>query len=114
MFFGAEREIVAKTKRPKRKQKPKDVMLPNLSGVSFKDALTALLKTPPPKKGKKVVSKPKPVGRPALPEEEKRGRFISTRLSPEEYAEIEKAIASSGETKTEWVRKKLIAAARRA
>lgn len=28
-------------------------MLPNLSGVSFKDALKALLKTPPPKKGKK-------------------------------------------------------------
>jgi hypothetical protein len=51
MFFGAERESVAKTKRTKPKQK--DVMLPNLSGVSFKDALTALLKTPPPKKGRK-------------------------------------------------------------
>jgi hypothetical protein len=50
MYFGAERENVARTKRTKRKQKPKDVMLPNLSGVSFKDALTALLKTPPPKK----------------------------------------------------------------
>ena len=43
---------MAKPKRTKRKQKPKDVMLPNLSGVGFKDALTALLKTPPPKKGK--------------------------------------------------------------
>jgi hypothetical protein len=53
MFFGAERETVAKTKRTKRKQKAKDVMLPNLSGVSFRDALTALLKTPPPKKGGK-------------------------------------------------------------
>lgn len=60
------------------------------------------------------MSKPKPVGRPALPEDQKRGKFISTRLSPEEYDEIEKAIASSGEAKTEWVRKKLIAAARRA
>jgi len=27
--------------------------MPNLSGVSFKDALKALLKTPPPKKPKK-------------------------------------------------------------
>jgi hypothetical protein len=54
------------------------------------------------------------VGRPMLPDKEKRGRFISTRLSPPEYAEIESAIKSSGESKTEWVRKKLIAAARRA
>ncbi len=54
------------------------------------------------------------VGRPALPEKEKRGRFISTRLSPDEYKEIEAAIKSSGESKTEWVRKKLVAAARRA
>lgn len=60
------------------------------------------------------MSKPKPVGRPALPTAEKRGRFISTRLSPDEYDEIERAIAASGEAKTEWVRKKLIAAARRA
>jgi len=60
------------------------------------------------------MSKPKPVGRPALPADEKRGRFVSTRLSPEEYDEIERAIAASGETKTEWIRKKLLAAARRA
>jgi len=58
--------------------------------------------------------KPKSVGRPSLPTAEKRGKFMSTRLSPDEYDEIEKAIAASGETKTEWVRKKLIAAARRA
>ena len=49
-----------------------------------------------------------------LPKKEKRGKFISTRLSPPEYAEIEAAIKTSGEAKTEWVRKKLIAAARRA
>jgi hypothetical protein len=54
------------------------------------------------------------VGRPMLSKKEKRGKFISTRLSPPEYAEIESAIKSSGETKTEWVRMKLIAAARRA
>ena len=40
---------MAKPKRTKREKKP-DIMLPNLSGVSFRDALTALLKTPPPKK----------------------------------------------------------------
>ncbi len=48
-----------------------------------------------------------------LPKKEKRGKFISTRLSPPEYAEIEAAKAS-GDAKTEWVRKKLIAAACRA
>jgi hypothetical protein len=60
------------------------------------------------------MSEPNPVGRPALPKKEKRGKFISTRLSPPEYVEIEAAIKASGEAKTEWVRKKLIAAARRA
>jgi hypothetical protein len=54
------------------------------------------------------------VGRPMLSKKEKRGRFISTRLSPPEYAEIEAAIKSSGMAKTEWVRTKLVAAARRA
>ena len=54
------------------------------------------------------------VGRPALPKREKRWKFISTRLTAEEYKEIEDAIKASGEWKTEWVRKKLIAAARRA
>ena len=49
-----------------------------------------------------------------MPEKEKRGMFISTRVSPPEYAEIAAAIKSSGETKTEWVRMKLLAAARRA
>jgi len=54
------------------------------------------------------------VGRPALPKKEKRGKFISTRVSPPEYAEIHQAIRASGIAKTEWVRMKLIAAARRA
>jgi hypothetical protein len=60
------------------------------------------------------VSETGKVGRPTLPKKEKRGRFISTRVSPPEYTEIEKAIAASGDAKTEWVRKKLLAAARRA
>jgi len=54
------------------------------------------------------------VGRPMLPNKEKRGKFISTRVSPPEYAEIHAAIKSSGMAKTEWVRTKLVAAARRA
>ena len=54
------------------------------------------------------------VGRPALPKKEKRGKFISTRLSPPEYDEIMAAVKSSGLAKTDWVRTKLIAAARRA
>ena len=60
------------------------------------------------------MSESSKVGRPMLPKKEKRGRFISTRLSPPEYAEVEKAIRASGKAKTEWVRKKLLAAARRA
>jgi hypothetical protein len=43
---------VSKSKRAKHKKQPDQVMLPNLSGVPFKDALKALLKTPPPKKSK--------------------------------------------------------------
>jgi hypothetical protein len=68
------------------------------------------------KLGHKKMSEPNPVGvgRPALPKKEKRGKFISTRVSPPEYAEIHAAIKSSGIAKTEWVRTKLIAAARRA
>jgi len=53
------------------------------------------------------------MGRPALPEKEKRGKFISTRVSPDEYREIHQAIKTSGEAKTEWVREKLLSAARR-
>jgi hypothetical protein len=41
-------------KRSKVKKKLSKVMMPNLSGVKFEDALRALLHTPPPdtKKGK--------------------------------------------------------------
>jgi hypothetical protein len=53
MFRGAEREIVARTKRSKHRKQEAETMMPNLSGVSFKDALGALLKTPPPPKKKK-------------------------------------------------------------
>jgi hypothetical protein len=60
------------------------------------------------------MSETSKVGRPMLPKKEKRWKFISTRLSPPEYDEITLAARESGEAKTEWVRKKLIAAARRA
>jgi len=43
---------VARSKRAKHRKQPEEVMMPNLSGVSFKDALKALLKTPPPKSKK--------------------------------------------------------------
>jgi hypothetical protein len=54
------------------------------------------------------------VGRPALPKKEKRWKFISTRISQDEYQEIVNAARASGLSKTKWVRTKLIAAARRA
>jgi hypothetical protein len=54
------------------------------------------------------------VGRPALPKKEKKGVFISTRLSPDEYKEIAQAAKESGMSKAKWVKTKLIAATRRA
>ena len=53
------------------------------------------------------------VGRPSLSHKEKKGKFISTRVSPDEYKEIVQAAKESGMTKTKWVRTKLVAAARR-
>jgi len=52
------------------------------------------------------------MGRPRLAAKEKRDSFISTRLSSVEMNEIARAIRQSGEAKTEWVRKCLLAAAR--
>jgi hypothetical protein len=54
------------------------------------------------------------IGRPALPKKEKRGQYITTRVSPAEYVEIEKAAGESGDMMATWARKKLLAAARRA
>jgi hypothetical protein len=54
------------------------------------------------------------IGRPSLPQKEKRGQYVTTRVSPPEYKEIEKAAGESGEMMAAWVRKKLLAAARRA
>jgi hypothetical protein len=54
------------------------------------------------------------MGRPILPKKEKRGETIRVRVSPPELAEIESAADASGEGFSEWTRKKLLAAARRA
>jgi predicted HicB family RNase H-like nuclease len=54
------------------------------------------------------------VGRPMLSKKKKKGKFISTRVSPAEYQEIVQAAKESGIRKTKWVRTKLLAAARRA
>lgn len=54
------------------------------------------------------------VGRPTLPKKDKRWKFISTRISQDEYQEIVQAAKESGMAKAKWVRTKLIAAARRA
>jgi hypothetical protein len=63
---------------------------------------------------KETMNKQPKMGRPKLPKSEFRGVFVSTRLSPLEYQEVAKAIRESGDAKTEWIRKKLLAAARRA
>jgi len=54
------------------------------------------------------------MGRPILPEKVKRGETIRVRVSPPELKEIETAVDVSGEGFSEWTRKKLLAAARRA
>jgi hypothetical protein len=60
------------------------------------------------------MSETNKVGRPALLKKEKRWKFISTRISQDEYREIVQAAKESGIPKTKWVRTKLVAAARRA
>ena len=60
------------------------------------------------------MSKTNKVGRPMLPKREKRGQYVTLRVSPPEYVAIEKAAEASGEMLATWARKKLLAAARRA
>jgi hypothetical protein len=45
---------VSKSKRAKHRKTPAKEMFPNLSGVKFEDAISALLKTPPPLVSKKM------------------------------------------------------------
>ena len=60
------------------------------------------------------MSETSKVGRPMLSKKKKRGKYITTRVSPSEYQEIMQAAKESGIRKTKWVRTKLPAAARRA
>jgi len=114
MFQGQKENPCPKSKRAKHRKLPAPVMMPNLSGVKFEDALKALLKTPSPESKKEKMSGDAKVGRPSLPHKERRGAFISTRLSPDELKEIKRAVRESGKAQTEWVREKLLNAARRA
>jgi len=61
---------------------------------------------------KKQMPKKK-IGRPKLSEIKYRKPGLSFRLRPGEHEEIEKAIASSGESKSEWIRDALLRKARR-
>jgi hypothetical protein len=54
------------------------------------------------------------VGRPSLPKKEKKWKFMSIRISQDEYREIIAAAKDAGMAKSKWGRLKLLAAARRA
>jgi hypothetical protein len=54
------------------------------------------------------------VGRPALPKKEKRWKFVTTRISQDEFKEIDQAAKDAGVIRGKWIRTKLLAAARRA
>lgn len=63
---------------------------------------------------KTMSNTPGKVGRPALPKREKRWKFVSARISQDEYREIVQAAKEAGIPRARWIRTKLIAAARRA
>jgi hypothetical protein len=52
------------------------------------------------------------MGRPKLPKDEARRKFVSTRVSTPEYMKILTAIKKSGLRKPDWARNALITAAR--
>jgi hypothetical protein len=61
-----------------------------------------------------VTQKRKAVlGRPKVPKEKAKAKWISARFSPEEAEEINAAITGSGKTKSNWVREALLETARR-
>jgi hypothetical protein len=61
-----------------------------------------------------MTTKTTKMGRPKLPKNEARGKFVSTRVSTPEYTEILKAIKKLGTAKPEWIRRTLLSEARRA
>jgi uncharacterized protein (DUF1778 family) len=59
-----------------------------------------------------VTQQTKPArGRPKVPEDKAKAKWISARFSPEEAKEIEAAIKVSRKTKSWWVREALLKAA---
>lgn len=58
------------------------------------------------------MSEKNKMGRPRLASKQVRGKFVSTRVSTPEYAEITAAVKRGGRPKTEWVRETLLSAAR--
>jgi hypothetical protein len=60
-----------------------------------------------------VTQKRKPaLGRPKVPEEKAKGKWISVRFSTEEAEEIRLAAKASGKRKSKWVRETLLSASR--
>jgi hypothetical protein len=53
------------------------------------------------------------MGRPPKPKKERRTEFVKARFTPPEYAEIAAAVRAAGESESDWVRKRLLASARR-
>lgn len=51
------------------------------------------------------------MGRPKVPKAKLRGIIVNARLSPEEHRKIEAAISKACESKSDWVRKALLACA---
>jgi len=51
------------------------------------------------------------MGRPKVPKAKRRGILIQARVSPEEENAIKAAIAKSEDSKSEWIRKALLAVA---
>ena len=53
------------------------------------------------------------VGRPSIPRKERLGRTIGGRFRPDEEREVMQAIKASQKSMAQWVREKLLEAARR-
>jgi DNA replication protein DnaD len=53
------------------------------------------------------------MGRPKVAKAKLRGIMVNARLSPEENEEIQAAIATSSDNKSDWIRKALLLAVRR-
>lgn len=54
--------------------------------------------------------KPRPVGRPKLPEKHAKGSIIPVRFNPEDRKKVEAAAKAKNQTVSHWVRSTLLAA----